>query len=128
VAHPLHPLFRWSCQREVLNRIYSSTDVWLDGIETWNASLCGNYVNHEALSTNRQVYNWPEVGNSDAHTLSSIGSGYTWFEGTSASDVRTAIKAGLSAPGGRLWSMNDYLHLAGHYINKRRAALQQRIA
>ena len=128
VAHPLHPFFQWSCQREVLDRIYTSTDVWLDGIETWNASFCGIYANRVAMSVNRQVYHWPEVGNSDAHTLSSIGRGYTQFEGTSALDVRTSIEAGLSAPGGRLWGMNDYLYLASHYINKRRADRQQRVA
>ena len=31
VAHPLNPLFRHSCQREVLDRIFASKDVWLDG-------------------------------------------------------------------------------------------------
>src|SRR6266702_2326182 len=35
VAHPLNPIFRHSCQREVLDRIYANNDVWLDGIETW---------------------------------------------------------------------------------------------
>ena len=44
VAHPLNPLFRHSCQREVLDRIFDNDDVWLDGIETWNASFCGIYL------------------------------------------------------------------------------------
>ena len=29
VAHPLNPLFRHSCQREVLDRIFENDDVWL---------------------------------------------------------------------------------------------------
>lgn len=128
VAHPLHPLFQFSCQREVLDRIYASRDVWLDGMETWNAGFCGIYTNRVAMSVNRQVYGWPEVGNSDAHTLNSIGSGYTEFEGTSALDVRASIETGRSAPGGRLWRMNDYLRLASHHINKRRAARRERVA
>src|ERR1700686_2434136 len=41
VAHPLNPIFRHSCQREVLDRIFTERAVWLDGIETWNASFCG---------------------------------------------------------------------------------------
>ena len=30
VAHPLNPLFRHSCQREVLDRIFENDDVWLE--------------------------------------------------------------------------------------------------
>jgi len=119
VAHPLNRIFRHSCQREVLDRIYANHDLWLDGIETWNASFCGIHANRVAMSANRQVYGWPELGNSDAHTLSAIGSGCTWFEGSTAQEVRLAIEVGLSAPGGRLWHVNDYLRLAGHHIHKR---------
>ncbi len=118
VAHPLNPFFRHSCQREVLDRIYSAKDVWLDGMESWNASFCGVYGNRIAMSINREVYRWPEVGNSDAHTLSAIGRGCTWFEGKNATDLRGAIKAGLSAPGGRLWRVHDYLRLAHHHMSK----------
>jgi len=128
VVHPLNPLFRLSCQREVLDRIHATRDVWLDGIETWNAGLCGIYANRVSMRVNRQVYGWPEVGNSDAHTLHAIGLGCTWFEGTTAPDVRTAIKAGLSAPGGKLWRMNDYLRLVGHHITRRRAGGTRRAA
>jgi predicted metal-dependent phosphoesterase TrpH len=125
VAHPLNPLFQHSCQREVLDRIYTTNDVWLDAIETWNASFCGIYVNRLAMSLNRQVYGWPEVGNSDAHTLGTIGRGCTWFEGRSALEVRAAIEAGRSAPGGRLWYLHDYLRLAGHHLNKQRRRLRR---
>src|SRR5205809_4140879 len=118
VAHPLNPIFRHSCQREVLDRIYANNDVWLDGIETWNASFCGIRANRIAMRLNREVYGWAEVGNSDAHTLGSIGCGCTWFEGKSAQDVRTTIEVGLSAPGGKLWGVNDYLHLARHHMSK----------
>ncbi len=129
VAHPLNPIFRHSCQRDVLDRIYADKDVWLDGIETWNASFCGIYANRLAMSTNREVYGWPEVGNSDAHTLTAIGRGITWFEGKNVQDVRATIEAGLSAPGGKLWGMHDYLRLAGHHLNKRRPrARRMRVA
>src|SRR6266566_912631 len=101
IAHPLHRLFRHSCQREVMDRIHESSDVWLDGIETWNASFCGIYANQHAMRVNREVYGLPELGNSDAHTVHSIGCGVTWFEGSNAQDVRAAIEHGLSAPGGK---------------------------
>jgi predicted metal-dependent phosphoesterase TrpH len=118
VAHPLHRLFRHSCQREVLDRIYGASDVWLDGIETWNASFCGIYANRLAMRVNREVYHLPEVGNSDAHTLNAIGRGCTWFEGKNALDVRACIEAGLTAPGGKHWHVHDYLHLARHHFSK----------
>jgi len=126
VAHPLNPLFQHSCPREVLDRICTTNDVWLDAIETWNASFCGIYVNRLVMSVNRQIYGWPEVGNSDAHTLGAIGRGCTWFEGNSALDVRDAIEAGRSAPGGRLWHLHDYLRLAGHHLNKQRHRIRRR--
>src|SRR6266567_8677786 len=128
VAHPLNPFFRHSCQREVLDRIFVSKDIWLDAIETWNASFCGIYTNRLAMRTNREVYGWPEVGNSDAHTLHAIGRGYTWFEGSTAQDVRMTIESGVSAPGGKLWRMHDYLRLASHRINKRRKDRRERVA
>ncbi len=128
VAHPLNRIFRHSCQRQVLDRIAANPHVWLDGIETWNASFCGIYANRVAMSANRELYGWPELGNSDAHTLSAIGSGCTWFEGSNAQHVRNAIEAGKSAPGGRLWHVNDYLRLAGHHLNKRRPLRRLRIA
>lgn len=118
IAHPLNQLFRHSCPRYVLDRIKASESVWLDGIETWNASFCGIYANRVAMQSNRESYGWPELGNSDAHTLSAIGSGCTWFAGSSAFDVRAAIERGETAPGGRMWGMHDYLRLAGHHLGK----------
>jgi len=128
VAHPMNRVFRHSCQREVLDRIAWSNDTWLDGIETWNASFCGIYANRVAMSANRRVYGWPELGNSDAHTLSAIGSGCTWFEGSTALDLRASIESGQTAPGGKLWGVNTYLHLAGHHLNKRRPMARARVA
>ena len=118
VAHPLNQIFRHSCPRAVLDRIKASESVWLDGIETWNASFCGIYANRVAMQSNRELYGWPELGNSDAHTLRAIGSGCTWFEGKNALDVRAAIEQGETAPGGRMWRMHDYLRLAGHHLGK----------
>jgi predicted metal-dependent phosphoesterase TrpH len=128
VAHPLNPIFRHSCQRDVLDRIFVNNDIWLDGIETWNASFCGIGANRLAMSANREVYGWPEVGNSDAHTLHAIGRGCTWFEGSTAQEVRATIESGVSAPGGKLWRMHDFLRLAHFHINKRRRVWRERVA
>ena len=130
IAHPLHPLFKHSCSRETMDRIHNTHDVWFDAVETWNASFCGIYANRQAMRANRLVYGLPEVGNSDAHTLNAIGRGRTWFEGRNAQDVRASIESGLSAPGGKLWDVQDYLRWAkyrvskeGREMSRRRAAL-----
>ena len=128
VVHPLHPLFRMSCQRAVLDRIHANKDLWLDGIETWNAGLCGIYANRITMRANRQYYGWSEVGNSDAHTLNAIGRACTLFQGSTALDARTAIQSGLSTPVGKLWNVNDFIALAGFHINKRRFARIQSAA
>ena len=130
IAHPLHKLFRHSCQREVMDRIHANKDVWLDGIETWNASFCGIYANQVAMRVNRDVYGLPELGNSDAHTLNSIGTGMTWFEGKTAQDVRTSIENGLSAPGGTLWQVQDYVRWVRYRVSKqgRQRHIQEAIA
>jgi predicted metal-dependent phosphoesterase TrpH len=128
IAHPLHRLFRHSCQRHVMDRIHASKEVWFDGIETWNASFCGIYANQVAMSTNRSIYGLPELGNSDAHSINSIGAGMTWFEGTRASDLRQTIEAGLSAPGGKLWDVQDYVQWVRYMMSKEgREARRERV-
>src|SRR5579883_2727610 len=118
IAHPLHRFFRHSCQRNVMDRIHASKDVWFDGAETWNASFCGVYANYVAIADNRTVYGLPELGNSDAHMLRAIGSGMTWFEGKSAQAIRATIEAGRSAPGGKLWDVQAYYDWVRYLMNK----------
>ncbi len=118
VAHPLHRFFRHSCQRSVMDEIYASKDVWFDGVETWNSSFCGIYANYIAMGTNRSVYKLPELGNSDAHTLSGISSGHTWFVGRTAQDLRNSIAANQTAPGGKLWDIQAYYHWVRYVMNK----------
>lgn len=123
IAHPLHRFFKHSCQREVMDRIHAASDVWFDGAETWNASFCGLYANYVAMSTNRNIYGLPEIGNSDAHMLSAIGSGYSYFEGKTAQDMRVSIERGLSAPAGKFWNIQSYYEWVRYLSNK-----EQRIA
>lgn len=126
IAHPLHPMFRHSCSREVMDRIHASKDIRFDGVETWNASFCGIYANRLAMRTNRDLYHLPELGNSDAHTLNSIGRGRTWFAGRTASDVRASIEAGQTAPSGIYWDVQDYLQWACFRVSKEGRAMKRR--
>lgn len=121
VAHPLHRFFRHSCQREVLDRVYKSKDVWFDGMESWNASFCGIYANYIAMSTNRSIYNLPELGNSDAHTINAIGSGFTWFQGKTAQDLRQSVASSFTAPGGKMWEVKTYYYWLRHVMKEQHA-------
>ncbi len=125
VVHPLHPFMHMSCQRSVLDRLHANKELWLDGIETWNAGVCGIYANRITMRANRKRYGWPEVGNSDAHTLQAIGRAFTFFEGSTAAEFRTALQLGLCISGGKLWTVNDFLVVAGFQMNKRRLAREQ---
>ena len=118
IAHPLHRLFRHSCQRDVMDRIHASQQVYFDGIETWNASFCGIYANQVAMHVNRKIYGLSELGNSDAHALNSIGSGMTWFEGKNAAELRQAIAECRTAPGGKFWDVQDYAQWVRYSVSK----------
>jgi predicted metal-dependent phosphoesterase TrpH len=118
IAHPLHRLFRHSCQRSVMDRIHAAKDVWFDGVETWNASFCGIYANRHAMVVNRSVYGLPELGNSDAHSLSAVGRGCTWFAGKTAQEIRANITAGQTAPGGTFWDMQAYVQWVRYLMSK----------
>jgi predicted metal-dependent phosphoesterase TrpH len=128
IAHPLHRFFRHSCQKDVMDRIHVAKDVWFDGIETWNASFCGIYANYIAMGANRSLYGLAELGNSDAHTLSAVGSGITWFEGQSALDVRYSIEKGLTAPGGKHWEPQVYYHWVRYLMNKEERETRHTVA
>jgi predicted metal-dependent phosphoesterase TrpH len=128
IAHPLHRFFRHSCQKEVMDRIHASKEVWFDGIETWNASFCGIYANAIAMKANRSLYGLAELGNSDAHTLSAVGSGITWFEGKNAQDIRHSIENRLTAPGGKLWEILAYYHWVRYLMNKEQRELRHAVA
>jgi predicted metal-dependent phosphoesterase TrpH len=51
----------------------------------------------------------PGTGGSDAHTLATIGQGYTRFPGTTTDDLYRAIKQGTVTAHGRPWSAAQFL-------------------
>ena len=121
IAHPFNRVFRHSIQREVVDRLtYAPSEAQPDGIETLNGSFAGIGSSHLAMARNRQRYGWPETGSSDAHTISAIGCAFTWFEGSTAADLRAALLNGATLPGGRFWQTCDYWQLASYWARKGR--------
>jgi predicted metal-dependent phosphoesterase TrpH len=93
-------------------------DAWpLDAIEGFNAGIIWPYrsSNLTAQRTARRL-GIPLVGGSDAHSLATIGRGYTRFRGTSASDLYRAIQRDDVMWGGAYWSSRDYLHMLCRWL------------
>jgi len=89
--HPLSWLTRSMGERAV-RRVHRQ----LDGIEVLNPSLAGRVT----AALNSETLQLAETGSSDAHHLLGVGSAFTEFPGSGASDFRAALKAKQTAAGG----------------------------
>ncbi len=98
-AHPLAPL-----TPSLGARSLTAMREQVDAIELFNPSAAGRARRGERRRLNAEVLHLPAVGNSDAHVLEGIGSGWTWFPGSKAADYRAAIAAGTTRPDGTYWS------------------------
>jgi len=104
-AHPMAPLTP-SLGRRSLLQLHHDPDERhrLDAIELLNPSVAGRARRHARQRLNDEVLHLPGVGNSDAHVLEGVGTGWTWFRGASAADYRAALAAGAVEPDGAHWS------------------------
>lgn len=91
-AHPFNWLTRSLNQRS-LERIAASQreGVYLDGMETAKAAPGARVGVGKAAAFNREHYGVADIGSSDAHFLSTIGSAYTEFAGRTAEELRQSI-------------------------------------
>jgi predicted metal-dependent phosphoesterase TrpH len=80
-------------RRHALRRVHLSTDplVHWDALEGFNPSTAGRY-GRAATARLAAELGLPLVGNSDGHTLDTIGDGRTHFPGSTAEDYRQAIR------------------------------------
>ena len=111
-AHP----FDWSTPS--LGRRIATLD--LDAVEVFNASLA--WPRHLANRTAQEAtvaLGRPAVGGSDAHSLATVGRGFTTFPGSTAEDLRRAIVEGHVTWGGTCWSMRHYVNIARLYVQQR---------
>lgn len=89
--HPMNWLTD-SISRRNLEKIVNSSepDIYLDGIETVNATIVGRISNRRAKRFSLK-YNLAETGGSDAHFLAAVGSGLTLFPGRSAQELKRSL-------------------------------------
>lgn len=91
-----------------------------DAIEAFNASLAWprRGANRRAQQIALEL-GLPAVGGSDAHSLATIGTGFTRFAGTSADDLYRSIKAGHVAWGGHTWTAVQYFEVGKLTVRQR---------
>jgi predicted metal-dependent phosphoesterase TrpH len=104
-AHPMAPLTP-SLGRRSLLELHHDPDPrhHLDAIEVMNPSVAGRARHHDRLQLNQRLLHLAHVGNSDAHVLEHVGTGWTWFPGASAADYRRAIGDQTTEADGEHWS------------------------
>jgi predicted metal-dependent phosphoesterase TrpH len=104
-AHPMAPI-PLSIGTRSLRRMrdHAVAGVGFDALELFNPSTAGRTRSAARLRLNDRELALPGVGNSDAHVLEGIGTGYTSFAGHSAADYRAAVLAGEVSAEGAHWS------------------------
>jgi len=103
VPHPFSA-FTLGLRRHAIVGIHRSSDplVYWDALEGFNPSTAGRF-GRAATARLAATLGLPMVGNSDAHTLDTIGDGRTHFPGFTAEDYRRAVLAGATSGGCDDW-------------------------
>ena len=96
-AHPFTHLLWFGDLKGIGRQI---ADLPLDGVEVRNSVPSEVYANWITAAFNARHRRHTPVGGSDCHYLPMLGRTYTWFEGSSAADLRAAIRAKQARPGG----------------------------
>jgi predicted metal-dependent phosphoesterase TrpH len=97
VPHPFSAFTR-GMRKHAIMRVHNSPDprVYWDALEGFNPSTAGRY-GRAATARLAAELGLPLVGNSDAHTLETIGDGRTHFPGSTAEDYRRAVMTGTTS-------------------------------
>jgi len=103
-AHPLAPLTPSLGHRSLL-RLHHDPDPrhQLDAIEMLNPSVAGRARRPHRAALN-ELMGLAAVGNSDAHVLEHVGTGWTWFAGASAEAYRAAVAGRTTEAEGTYWT------------------------
>ena len=118
-AHPLVP-YPLCAQGWVLRRLIDDPDATVhpDAIETFNPTSLGKPW-HARVVRFADAHRLARVGNSDAHALEAIGSGWTTFPGRRAADLRRAIETRTTDHGGSFHATAGQLGTFGQQLRKR---------
>ncbi len=116
-AHPLVP-YPLCAQGFVLRRLLGDDPRYHpDAIEAFNPTTLGRPW-HGRVVAFAEEHGLARVGNSDAHTVEAIGSGWTTFPGRTAEDLRRAILARETHQHGSFHGAAGQLSTFGRQLRK----------
>jgi predicted metal-dependent phosphoesterase TrpH len=127
-AHPLVP-YPLCAQGWVLRRLLDDPDAAVrpDALETFNPTALGRaWHDHVVRFADQQ--HLAHVGNSDAHALAAVGSGWTTFRGTTADELRASILAGTTEHGGSFHGATGQVGVFGQQLRKRAVDARDELA
>lgn len=117
-AHPLVP-YPLCAQGFALRRLlaHDLPAARPDTIETFNPTALGRY-RHEAVVRFAERHGLAQVGSSDAHVATAVGSGWTTFPGRTPQDLRAAIAARTTRHHGTFHGTVGQLGVFGRQLRK----------
>jgi predicted metal-dependent phosphoesterase TrpH len=122
IAIPAHPLVPYPlcAQGWVLRRLLDDPDeaVRPDALETFNPTALGRPW-HDRVVRFADDHGLARIGNSDAHALDAVGTGWTTFAGRTAADLRRAIDARTTDHGGSFHGTVGQFGVFGQQLRKR---------
>ena len=118
-AHPLVPI-HLSAQAWALRGLLNDDNplVHPDAIETFNPTAIGRY-GHARSEAFAAQHGLPQLGSSDAHAATAVGSAWTSYPGRTAADLRAAIVAGETGTHGIFHGSVGQLGVFGRQLRKR---------
>ncbi len=120
IAIPAHPLVPYPlcAQGFVLRRLLADEPRYHpDAIEAFNPTTLGKPW-HARVVNFAEEHHLARVGNSDAHALEAIGSGYTTFPGHDGEALRAAIAAATTQHHGTFHETGAQLGTFGQQLRK----------
>ena len=116
-AHPLVP-YPLCAQGFMLRRLLSDAERFRpDGLEAFNPTTLGRPW-HGRVVRFAEEHGLARVGNSDAHSLEAIGTGYTTFQGHDGEALRAAITARATHHHGSFHTAGAQLGTFGQQLRK----------
>ena len=127
-AHPLVP-YPLCAQGWVLRRLIEDPDkaVRPDALETFNPTALGRPW-HDRVVRFADEQHLAHIGNSDAHALEAVGTGWTTFPGRTTDDLRAAIVARTTEHGGSFHGASGQVGVFGRQVRKRARDLRDEVA
>lgn len=118
VPHPFSA-FTKGMRKHAILRVHNSTDplVYWDALEGFNPSTAGRYGRNATIRLAAEL-GVALVGNSDGHTLETIGDGRTLFPGSTAEDYKRAVLAGTTEGLCTNWGVVREVLIYGRQVRK----------